>query len=369
MQPYTQYVLYISDFSPTDVLIQPAIGAYGGPLETVEIMRGALEYLVTTDLYQNSVSLRLSQVVFTPETYQFPRECTSLELDRCIVPGPFPFPQGLQHLTITTMDLGFPLVIPPQTRTLILENCLLPDLPAIPETVQTLKMNLMTIAGDFMHQLPALPNGLVVLEAETNGLAALPPVPPGIIELNVAENLLTELPPLAPTLRYLRAHTNRLTRLPPLPASLEYLNVHTNLLESLPLPLPPNLRITEEGLMANPWNPLFEWFFNRFQELYQQLGWQQDAQIQQQIRQELNTEVQRLANLRQKGRNVSAANQTLRGLVPRNVLGAVTRFLSGESGAPKAQTLKLREKATRPHSGPGVGGRRRKRKTMRRRRN
>jgi Leucine-rich repeat (LRR) protein len=223
-------------------------------------------------------------------------------------------------------------------------------------------MNLMTIAGDFMHQLPELPNGLLTLEAETNGLAALPPLPPNLTDLFVSENLLTELPPLPPTLTYLRAHTNRLTRLPPLPASLESLNVRRNSLESLPVPLPPNLRITEEGLMENPWNPLFAWFLNRFAELYHEMGWQQEAQVQQLIRQELNTEVQRLANLRQKGRNVSAANQTLQGLIPRNVLGGIMGFLSGESGAPKVQTLKLREKATRPHRGPGVGGRRRTRK-------
>lgn len=352
-----QYSLFVSEFGDTEVTIQPSAGSYGGPQETVEVYSNSkLEDLVATPLYQNAVGLTLIQVSFTPQSYKFPVGCQSLKLDRCLVPGAFQFPQQLRYLMIKSMNLEFPLVCSPPIESISLENCLLLDIPVIPETVRSLQLNLMTIAGEFMDHLPALPNGLEILEAETNGLTVLPPLPPNLTTLSVSENLLTELPALPSTLRYLSAHTNRLTELPALPATLEHLNVHTNLLQSLPLPLPPKLRITEEGLMNNPWNRLFTWVFNRVIELYQKLGWGQSEYVQQQLRQELKVELEK-ANIRQKGRNVAAA-KLLNTTVPGDPLGSIIGFLSGKSGTQKQQTLKLREELSRPYGGPGVGGRR-----------
>lgn len=367
------YSVYTSEFGNTAVTVQ--LDTAFQPIETVQEMEMAtIQRVVESPLYQNATNLVLNTITFTRDTFQFPANCISLELSECTIPGPLVLPQTLTHLRIDSMTLLFRLVLPPLLERLELNACILQELPDIPPSVESLALNLITIQGQqFMEHLPnPLPPNLHSLSAQTNGLVDLPPLPPTLVDLNVCENQLTALPPLPADLRYLNVHTNHLTVLPELPPQLEHLNVHTNNLTSLPQ-LPPRIRISAEHYMWNPWNAMYTRVFDKFNELYQELGWHQDAQIQQEIRTYIANEIRR-APILQQGRNLAAAN-ALRGtivhptganwyygqpttrLTSAGPMANISKFLSGKNKTShRQQKLQLQEEASRPMQ----GGRRKK---------
>lgn len=374
-----RYTLYSSEFSETSLILQPD-GLSESSEVYPEIQGATLQQIISTTIYQTATSIRFKGVTFSPDSYQFPPRCTYLELSECNVPGPFVFSEMIQHLKIDSMNLQFPLVLPPNLVRLEMNMCVLQELPVLPATITQLTMNLMTIQGsEFMEHLPNLPPNLVTLTAQTNGLVNLPPLPQTLTELDVRENQLTHLPPLPPNLHYLNVATNRLTELPPLPQQLQYLNVYNNQLTSLP-PIPHGIRIDAEHYMYNPWNPMFARIFNKFDELYQQLGWREEAEIQRQIRAYIAAELQR-APIAQRGRNLAAAN-ALRGTITHPTganwyygqptthltragpLATISKFLSGKNKTShRQQKVQLQEEASRPSGG------RRKTKTARKQKN
>jgi hypothetical protein len=60
------------------------------------------------------------------------------------------------------------------------------------------------------------------------------------------------------------------------------------------------------------------------------------------------------------------SEKTARERLPRNTLGHIASFLSGEKGNYKMQQKALREKLSRKHRAPRVGGSKKIRKTVRR---
>lgn len=368
------YSLFMSEVSFEEVFVQP--DGQGHPPETYWELQGAtIEQIVQHPRYLAAQYIELNQVSFTPTTYQFPPTARNLVLKYCNVPGPFVFPAGLQSLTIEGMNLGFPLILPPTLISLFLNICDLVEVPTLPNGLTQLQMDLMSLQGGFLTHLPnPLPPGLNVLSAATNGLEELPQLPDQLISLNVSENQLTRLPALPDGLSSLFAHTNRLTELPALPAGLYNLDIHQNQLRELPLPLPPNLQFRVAYLEGNPWSIPYVRLLERIPEIEAELGYGRNVQeeTQRRIRQVLTTEL-RQANTRRRGRNVSAVQQTLAQttLPSSGVLNTITSFLSGKTGSSKQQALKLREEATRPNGGPGAqgGGRKRKIKTARKRKN
>lgn len=222
--------------------------------------------------------------------------------------------QHINHLTVKTLRVTNLPPIPPNLRTLTLENVRdLTVIPQLPDSVHYLRShvnpNLQTITNlpnqlAFLHvkytsiqTLGPLPNTIHTLYVESNQINQiqgdlpaslrtihikqneLPNFPstancPQLRSLGISDNQLTEIGPFGPGLETIGLKNNRLTALPDLPPALEVLNVHNNQLTALPaLPatlevlvahhnkirripdLPPNLRVLDisQNPLDEPW--------------------------------------------------------------------------------------------------------------------
>ena len=108
-------------------------------------------------------------------------------------------------------------------RTLIVADCQLQHLPALPPSLKTLN-----VRQNQLVELPQLPFELVKLDATANQLRQLPTLPADLAWLGMRGNRLTQLHGLPESLTHLDVSGNLLLRLPHLPASLRHLNISTN---------------------------------------------------------------------------------------------------------------------------------------------
>lgn len=105
------------------------------------------------------------------------------------------------------------------------------QLIALPKNMY--ELNILTVDGNRITRITALPPTLKRLSAGYNQLYSLPPLPDSLESLLVSNNLLPDLPPLPAGLRTLSVNNNRLTQLPILPTSLETLCANENQLTQL----------------------------------------------------------------------------------------------------------------------------------------
>jgi hypothetical protein len=225
-----------------------------------------------------------------------------------------------------------------------------------------------------LTRLPDLPPNLEELHCQYNYLTSLPTLPQSLKYLNCSYNQLVSLPELPASLIRLECNNNKLTSLPNLPPNLEELHCENNKLKTLPL-LPENL--TSIVFSNNPYNQHFFMFLKHFF----QSGGPDSFSIPR-----LREKISNYYTVRNRAINVSSLMETIgasekvaqMGLAPplseitaierqpRNTLSHIASFLSGERGNYQMQQKALREKFSRIPRAPGVGGSKKIRKTVRR---
>lgn len=254
--------------------------------------------------------------------------------------------------SITDLDLAFNRLV---------------ELPELPPNLERLFCD-----HNRLRSLPLLPPKLISLRCNNNNLVELSPLPNSLLSIDCNNNQLTVLPALPNKLRMLSCSGNPITRLPKLPETLEVLDImftHITVLPFLPERLI-DLRIY--GSLAR--TTVF------LQEPYHSILINNRGNLPLIIRQ-VNTYNKSLES----GRNLAGMMQTigrgeLKGRLngiqtdtsmnrlnvgPLSVIGS---YLTGVGNRNlKTQRLLLREAASRPYGGPGVGGSRRRVKKLTRR--
>ncbi|MGH1338134.1 MAG: DUF6892 domain-containing protein [Aureispira sp.] len=153
-------------------------------------------------------------------------------------------------LTISLYSLEVFPILPPQLKSLHLNNLKIKELPPLPDNIQELSINwnsrLLSLPKHLLHfncfnadlsQLPALPLSLKELHCTHNQLTQLPDLPDGLITLDCSYNNIKALPRLPPALKNLTCSDNQLTTLPTFPSSIEMLDCSDNkitVIEKLP---------------------------------------------------------------------------------------------------------------------------------------
>ncbi len=140
------------------------------------------------------------------------------------------------------------------------------NLPVLPETLIELQCKFNKIVS-----LPILPKALKILDCSINRLTNLPELPKTIEELNCRGNLLTNLPQLPKTIEELNCSYNILINLPEIPNRMKKLNCSCNRLTNLP-----ELPNTLENLFCSnnnlPFEDIDSWrTFNKFKSTYYKL--------------------------------------------------------------------------------------------------
>ena len=143
------------------------------------------------------------------------------------------------------------------------ENCLLEELPDLPDTI-----GMLHIGHNKIKRLPKLPSQLYFFECNHCELEELPELPPKITHIYCHDNKLKSLPKLNDPLGHLCCQNNELTELPDLNDSLHTLFCGNNQLRVIPK-LGHNLKnphMNGVGELDYPridfkGNPLFDDFF------------------------------------------------------------------------------------------------------------
>ncbi len=393
------------------------------PLNIIHLMAQKLPPLPPTVKHLRLTSNRLRELKDLPpdlisldcrynelsELNDLPASLQNLKCDGNLIKG-FPrLPHGLIQLTCTENQLSVLTYLPPTLQRLICSKNQIKSIVILPNDLELLECD-----ENLLRELPELPNRLERLYCGHNLLERLPALPASLTyQLYCDHNVLTELPEFPDGLMHISCAFNKLVTLPPLPNNLLALGCSNNLLELLP-ELPPSLNrilASKNRIKVIPRlpatinqvdfddNPLHEPFFSLYQDYKDaHIAWlaqndnnnEDENPIQAFIRSinEVHDVLESRRTEKQMGRNLmgltlsrpkvegNAPSATVQALGMANIQSVIGSMLSGQRGnvnqqlkrTRNIQRLRLKEIRSRPFGAPGVGGRRRLKKTRKSRR-
>ena len=305
-----------------------------------------------------------------------------------------PLPQQATHVKIRENLITQLQPLPPTLLQLDVEENRISVFPNLPATVVACK-----IQRNQLTQVPSLAHcvNLTSLGLSHNQLTSIEAFPPNVVNIGITFNpTLQRIPPLPPSARVLSAlgaglrepprlndgletcvlKNNQLTEIPNIPASIHCFDV-----TGCPLSPPYQAIIAQVNQeFPQPPNPLALpghvnglFYGGEAQRLRELVNHYNDVLNAQSKARNLAGFRQTMGNLRPPnntpanwyyGRSVNPAPELLadEGPGPGNYLASL---ITGLPGTQKQQALQLREKISRPLGGPGVGGRRTRRKARR----
>jgi hypothetical protein len=225
---------------------------------------------------------------------------------------------------------------------------------AIAESRRTRVFALRNRGGDY-ETLPSLPPTLREIQIVNTSIRELPSLPPSLTKLVLEHTDIRELPSLPASLTHLRCLQNRhLTKLPVLPSGLQELIVIESPLEELPI-VPESVVKLDIALLPNPRRP------RQYDDVVELVGKAQNE------KRALTKELQETWNA---SRSLGVLGKTL----PAEIETRIGEFV-GLPSAPNSDvqrsryrnqmTRRRQELHSRPLGAPGVGGKRRRKRTKR----
>jgi Leucine-rich repeat (LRR) protein len=250
--------------------------------------------------------------------------------------------------SITDLDLAFNRLV---------------ELPELPPNLKRLFCN-----HNRLRTLPLLPPKLISLRCNNNNLVELAPLPNSLLSIDCNNNQLTVLPALPNKLRMLICSNNPITRLPKLPETLEVLEImftHITVLPFLPEKLM-DLRIYDSLgrttiFLQEPYHSILINNRGNIPLIIRQVNTYNKSL---ESGRNLASMMQTIGRGELKGRNGTQADASMNRLNtgPLSVIGS---YLTGVGNRNlKTQRLLLREAASRPPGGSGVGGSKRRLKKL-----
>ena len=237
------------------------------------------------------------------------------------------------------------------------------------------RLKILAIANTQVSELPPLPSTLTNLNCEGTNITSLPdPLPPNLTMLNFSRTQISHIPKLPSSLRYLLANDTQITEIPDLPSSVEFVSIVNNPHLTKLSKLSPNL----DTLYIYD-NPNLTTLPELPSSLKSFSSWNTSLHIQKQANETIqrfiernNEYVKKINKLKEQGRDLSAAEQTifrpgtaatnpaLQRLMNTNILeNNVGRMLTGKSNIksnvlPSSQPTtmqKLKKEATGRYGG------------------
>jgi len=167
--------------------------------------------------------------LFTGAFLPFPPSVDFLQCQTCGF-GTLP-PFSGTEMWFYQEDLGGQvLTVPPSVTSLLMVECNLSTLPPLSN------LDYLNVDDNPLGSLPALPAGLVALQARNTGLSSVPALPASLSSLALDDNAIIALPAIPANLQELSLSRNQLSSLPALPLALNLLDVAYN-----PMPVLPQL--------------------------------------------------------------------------------------------------------------------------------
>jgi hypothetical protein len=171
----------------------------------------------------------------------------TLNLYNCILTELPPLPEGLERLVMTKSKFE---TLPPLPSTL--ENLHIDHSPTLKYISAPLPINLhvIHIGNCSIESLPELPPNLWNIDIYSCRLKGLPELPARLTSLRLDHNCIESLPTLPPNLTELKIRNNPITRLPAIPSQMQWIDASNCEITHVPA-LPPSIAI-----LCLKYNPL-----------------------------------------------------------------------------------------------------------------